>query len=366
MAADTDQERTEAPTPKRRQEAKDEGRVPHSAEFGTAVLFLGAAATISVAAPAAGARILDLFSGGLRHVGDAAQTPGAAIALLALTGRDMLAVIGMLSGGLAAVAFGAGALQGRGVLSSKPITPDWARINPITNASRLIGVRAIADLIKSLLKVWIVGWTVWRSLSMAWPDLLDLAGRGPGSLLQTMQRYSVKLLVAAGSVFLVLAVIDYGYQWWQFQKNLRMTKDEVRRELKQQEGDPLLKSRMRSAARSRIRRQMFRDVRKADVVIVNPTHIAIALQYDPGVAPAPIVLAMGQRRIAERIKKLAHEHGVPVIENRPLARALLASSQVGMLIPAALYAAVAEVLAFVVRQRALVGMRPRWMSGADA
>ncbi|MHB1310443.1 MAG: EscU/YscU/HrcU family type III secretion system export apparatus switch protein [Gemmatimonadaceae bacterium] len=364
MAADSDQEKTEDPTPRRRQEARDEGRVPQSPEFGTAVLFLGAAAAVNMAAPAASARLLDVFGGGLRHIGDAADTPGAAITILRVTGGDLLAVVAMLSGGLAVAALAAGALQGRGVLATKPLMPDFGRINPIQNASRLIGTRAIADLVKALLKVGIVGWAVWRALSVAWPDLIDLSGRGPDSLLEAMRYYAVKLLLAAGGVFLTLAVADYGYQLWQFQKSLRMSKDEVRRESKQQDGDPLVKSRMRSAARSRLRRKMFEDVQKADVVIVNPTHRAIALQYDPQLAPAPIVLAMGQRRIAERIKQLAHEHGIPVIENRPLARALVESSHVGRMIPAALYVAVAEVLAFVVRQRARAGPRPRWMTGA--
>ncbi|MBA4070813.1 MAG: flagellar biosynthesis protein FlhB [Gemmatimonas sp.] len=364
--AESAQERTEAPTPKRRQEARDEGRVPHSVEFGTAVLFLGAAAVVNVAAPAASARIMDLFGNGLRHIGDAGGSAEAAIMRLQVTGRDVLGVIVMLTGGLAAAALGAGALQGRGVLTMKPLMPDWSRINPVSNAARLIGVRAVADLVKSLLKVLIVGWAVWRALSLAWPDVIDLAGRGPGSLLEAMRHYSVKLLVTAGGVFLVLAAADYAYQLWEFQKSLRMSKEDVRQELKQQDGDPLLKARMRSAARSRVRRQMFQDVAKADVVVVNPTHIAVALRYDPDRAPAPIVLAMGQRRIAERIKALAHQHGVPVIENRPLARALLASARVGSIIPAALYAAVAEVLAFIVRQRALVGQWPRWMERATA
>jgi flagellar biosynthetic protein FlhB len=363
VADDSDQERTEAPTARRRQEAHDEGRIPHSVEFGTAVLFLSAAWTVNTVAPAISARTLELFSGGLRRVGDTTDNPGAAVALLQATGRDMVVIVTILGGSLAVAALAAGALQGRGVLTMKPLGPQWARLNPITNATRLVGVRAIADLVKSLLKVSIVGWAVWRALSAAWPDLVDLAARDPGSLLDAMRRYSVKLLYTAGGVFLALAAADYLYQLWQFQQSMRMSKEEVRRETKQQDGDPLLRSRMRSVARSRIRRQMFQDVRKADVVIVNPTHVAIALRYDPAQAPAPVVIAMGQRRIAERIKKLAHEHGVPVIENRPLARALLASSQVGVMIPAALYAAVAEVLAFVVRQRALLGERPTWAGG---
>ena len=134
-----------------------------------------------------------------------------------------------------------------------------------------------------------------------------------------------------------------------------MSRDEIREEMKQSEGDPLIKQRMRSFARALARRQMIRDVPKADVVITNPTHIAIALRYDPLTAPAPVVLAIGQRKVAERIKAAAREHGVPCIENKPLARALLASAKLGQMIPAELYAAVAEILAFVIRRRLVRG-----------
>ncbi|HET6407395.1 MAG TPA: EscU/YscU/HrcU family type III secretion system export apparatus switch protein, partial [Chthoniobacteraceae bacterium] len=160
-----------------------------------------------------------------------------------------------------------------------------------------------------------------------------------------------------GLAYLGLAGADYFWQYWEFSQQLRMSREELKQEMKNSEGDPLLKQRMRSMARNMARRQMFRDVPKADVVIVNPTHRAIALEYDPLKAPAPIVLAMGQRKVAERIKKIALEHGVPVIENRPLAVALVTTARVGMMIPAELYVAVAEILAFVIRQRNARGMR---------
>jgi len=151
--------------------------------------------------------------------------------------------------------------------------------------------------------------------------------------------------------YLGLALADYLWQYWQYTQQLRMTKEEVKQEMKNAEGDPLVKQRMRSMARNNARRQMFRDVPKADVVIANPTHRAIALQYDPTVAPAPIVLAMGERKVAERIKQIAFAHGVPVVENRPLAIALIKYARIGTMIPAELYVAVAEILAFVIRQR---------------
>jgi flagellar biosynthetic protein FlhB len=361
--SDSDAEKTEAPTERKRKEALDEGRIPRSPELGTAALFLGAAFTLSVAAPAVSSRVLGLFATGLRTLGDRAWSEGSAVSLLQNTGREMVTIIATLGAGLAGMALFVGALQARGVFSMKPLEPKWERLDPMANASRMIGIQPIAELVKSLLKMLIVGWAVWHVLSAAWPDLIDLSDRDPMSLFDTVQRYAVSLLKTAGLAYFVLAVCDYGYQWWQYVKNMRMTKDEVRQESKQQDGDPMFKSRIRAVARARMRRQMFRDVAKADVVIVNPTHIAIALIYDPLQAPAPIVLAMGERKVAERIKQLAYQHNVPVLQNKPLARALLASARIGSMIPAELYAAVAEVLAFVIRQRTLRGNPSRWNSG---
>ena len=351
MADSSEQEKTEQPTARKRQEAHDEGRIPRSAELGTAALFLAAAFTVNSVAPAASTRVIELFAGGLRQVGEAVDSQGASLALIETTGRSLLTIIVMLAAGMALTSLTVGVVQGRGVLSFKPLEPKWERLNPITNASRIFGVQSLAELTKSLLKLTIVGWAVWHALSLAWPDITQLSSRDPMSLLEVMRHYTVKLLLSAGLAYLALASADYLYQLWQYQKNLRMSKDEVKQETKQQDGDPMFKSRIRSLARARIRRQMMKDVAKADVVIVNPTHVAVALQYDPAKAPAPIVVAMGERKIAERIKQLAFEHGVPVIENKPLARALLRAARVGMTIPAELYAAVAEVLAFVIRQR---------------
>jgi flagellar biosynthetic protein FlhB len=181
-----------------------------------------------------------------------------------------------------------------------------------------------------------------------------------------MQAHAARLFLLAGLAFLAIAGLDYAWQRWQYLQGLRMTKEEVKQEAKQSDGDPLLKARMRSVARARLRKRMLTAVPTADVVIVNPTHRAVALRYDPLEAPAPVVVAMGERKVAERIKELARQHGVPMIENKPLAVALLASARVGMMIPAELYVAVAEVLAFVFRQRALQGQSPAWARGADA
>ena len=351
MADGSDLERSEAPTQKRLDEARRDGRVARSPELATAALLLTAAATFKLVVPVAGGRLAQTVAGELGQLGQAADGGGAIMQLLHGATIDLVTIVLVLAAGTALSALAVAGVQGQGVLSVKPITPDFARINPLSNAGRIFGLQGLAEMGKALIKLGIVGWAVWRVLEKAWPDLIDLGARSPLAMLEAAQRHAVSLLASAGSAFLVLALADWLYQKWQLTRSLKMTKEEVRQEMKQTDGDPQVKSRMRQVARARIRRQMFADVKKADVVLVNPTHIAIALKYDPMLAPAPIVLAMGERLIAERIKQLAYAHKVPVIQNKPLARALVRSARVGTMIPAELYAAVAEVLAFVLRQR---------------
>ena len=341
MAEDSDLERTEEPSYRRRQQAFDDGRVVRSGELATAALLFGSAATVSLAGPALASRVIELFAGGLRAVGGAHDGAAGAISLLRATGMGGLFIAALLAAGTAACVLVVGVLQGQGVLALKPIMPDWKRVSPLGNAKRVFGTQSIAELLKALAKVVLVGWAVWHMLSTAWPELMGLAGRDPVALLDTLRRLTVSLLTTAGIAYLALAAADWGWQKWQFEQGLRMSKQELKQEAKQSDGDPTLRGRMRSLARARIRRQMFKDVPRADVVLVNPTHIAIALQYDPIKAPAPVVLAMGERKIAERIKAIALANGVPVIQNKPLARALLRSARVGLMIPAELYAAVA-------------------------
>jgi flagellar biosynthesis protein FlhB len=237
----------------------------------------------------------------------------------------------------------------------QPLTPDFGKLSPARNAKRLLGIQSLADLFKSLIKLALIGYAVWSALGSAWTDILALSQEPNFSFLMVTMKYSIKLLTTAGLCYLALAALDYAFQVWQFEQGLKMSRDEIKEEAKQQEGDPLVKQRMRSFGRALARRQMMKAVPKADVVITNPTHIAIALLYDPFKAPAPIVLAIGQRKVAERIKAIAREHGIPCIENKPLARALLASAKVGQMIPSEMYVAVAEILAFVIRRRLVRG-----------
>ena len=363
--AESDQEKTEEPTERRRQEAAEEGRIPRSQELNAALLLLASALALNATGPALGAAMRDLLGAGLGFAYATGLTGPAAVALIRGVGWKALLALAALLGAMTAAALAVGALQGRGTFTFKPLAPKFERIDPSKNVTRIVGKQGVVELVKSLLKLVVIGWAVWSVLSDAWPEIVGMEqAASPRALAEVIRTFGVGLLMKAGLAYLALAAADYGWQWWEHEQSLRMTKEEVKQESKQSDGDPMVKQRMRQLARQRARQQMFRDVPKADVVVVNPVHIAVALKYDPGVAPAPYVLAVGRRKVAERIKQLAFDSDVPVVENVPLARALVASVKVGTMIPAELYLAVAEVLAYVIRQRQKAGAG--WAGSAAA
>jgi flagellar biosynthetic protein FlhB len=304
-----------------------------------------------------------MFRDGLSALGTMTTSPDAAVAMLRSSGWRTLALLGAWGAALMGIALLVGAPQARGVVSSKPLMPDASRLSPAKNIGRVLGGQALMELLKSLMKLVLIALLVRMTLGSAWNDFMALTDLGPAAFLPIVKRHIVKLLLSAGLAYLVLAAIDYFWQVWRYEQSLRMSRDEIRQEMKQTDGDPLVKQRIRSFGRSLARRQMMRQVPDADVVITNPTHLAVALVYDPLKAPAPIVVAMGQRKVAERIKAIAKAHGVPCVENKPLARALVASAHVGSLIPSELYVAVAEVLAFLFRRRVARG---RGLNGVKA
>jgi len=364
VSDESDMEKTEDATPKKRQDARDEGNLPKSAELTSAVLLIGSAMVLQNALPGIGRHLMNVFGAGLYS---AAASPlegqGAINAVQGLGWRTM-AVLSVTLLSMAGVALAIAAAQARGFLGMKPLGPDFNKLNPAQNVKRMIGVTPLAEGAKSIAKVLIVGLACKGTVIAAWPDMLALSQESPMSLMDVVRRHSFALLMHAGLAFLALAAADYLYQVWRHEKSLKMTKQEVKMESKQSDGDPMVKHRMRSLGRAMIRKQMLRDVPKADVVIVNPVHIAVALKYDAMKAPAPYVLAVGQRKVALRIKQIAFEAGVPVVENKPVARALIAARvEPGTMIPAELYAAVAEVLAFVIKQRRL---RNGWKGEAVA
>jgi len=355
--ADTDSgEKTEDPTGKRLEDARDKGQIAKSPEFTTAAFLLGFLLILSFAGPPLWRFLVDTMGMTLVEAGDTTRTDAGLVDWLQGLGfRTILAMLGMTSA-MAVIAIMVQAIQTGGLLTTQPLAPNFARLNPLNNAKKILGTQSFVELGKSLLKLGIVGWAVYASLADAWPDLQGLVlNPTPTAMLQQVGRYGLRLVRNAGLMYLVLAAADYGWQRFRTFEDLKMTKQEVKDEARQQEGNAEMKSRRRQVARERIRRAMFAAVPKADVVIVNPVHIAIAIKYDPAVAPAPYVVAVGERKIAQRIKELAFQAGVPVIENKPLARAMIKLVKVGTMIPVEMYLAVAEVLAFVMRQRERFG-----------
>jgi flagellar biosynthesis protein FlhB len=345
------QERSEQATPRRRLEAREKGQVPRSVELNVAVLLLGSALVVAALAPMLGQAVLTTFEYGIFVAAAGPLDAHSAVALVRGIGVKVLAALIAFLSAISGVALLIAAGQARGVLTVKPLEPKWERIDPLPNLKRMLGSQPWMELLKSLLKLLVVGVAVHFSLRAAWPDAMTLAMTSPIGMLDLVRRYSVRLLLTAGSCYLVLAALDYVYQMWRHEKNLRMTKQEVKQEVKQSEGDPLVKARMRSMGRELARGQMLKDVRKADVIITSNAQVAIAVRYDPARSDAPVVLAIGQRELAGRIRAIALEAGVPMAEDGALARALLPAARVGAAIPSELFMAVAEVLASMIRER---------------
>jgi flagellar biosynthetic protein FlhB len=230
----------------------------------------------------------------------------------------------------------------------QPLMPDFSRMDPITGLGRMFSVRSLVELIKSIIKISVVTFFIYRFSVNQVGNIPKLMQADLYDTMQTVSSMILDLAFQIITVLLVLSMFDYYYQWWKTNNDMKMDKQEVKEEMKQSEGSPQLKAKIRERQRAMALKRMMQDVPKADVVITNPTHYAIALQYDSAMA-APIVLAKGQDYIAQRIKAIAKEHAIVIVENKSLARLLYSSAEIGEVIPAELYQAVAEVLAYVYR-----------------
>jgi flagellar biosynthetic protein FlhB len=343
----SEQERTERPTGRRREEARRRGQVPRSADLSGALGLLGTLGVYSLFGGAVVAHAVEVFRRGLGPGAPRELTVDGAIGLLAgasVTMAHLAWPLVLLPGVIGACAQ---AVQTRGALATGALTLDWSRLSPIRGLQRVVSARGAVELVKATAKLVVVGGVAFLVLRRGWPKLVTAGAgggaAGPGLLAQVVTDLWLWVAVA----YLGLASLDYGYQWWRHERSLRMTKQELRDETKQTEGDPLLRGRVRVLHRQMAARRMMAEVKRADAVVRNPTHVAVALRYERDRMRAPKVVAKGARLLARRIIEVAGEHRVPVIENPPLARAIFKSVPLGHEIPPALYRAVAEVLAFV-------------------
>jgi flagellar biosynthetic protein FlhB len=243
----------------------------------------------------------------------------------------------------------AGGMQSRFTTASEALEPDWNRVNPASGFQKIFSTKALIPTGLSILKIGIISAVCWSALRKILQDPIFYTTIQPAEIARFLADTSFQLGGRVIVVLMTLAAADYGYQYWRTSRDLMMTKEELKEEIKSTEGDPQMKARQRRRRKAKTQRQMLQEVPKADVVLTNPTHLAIALRYDRKTMKAPRIVAKGSRLNALKIREVAGQHHVPIMENKPLARLLFKHGRVGGEIPAELYAAVAEVLAWVYR-----------------
>lgn len=341
-------ERTEQPTPKRLEKARKEGQFPVSPEFLSAAYFGACIGLLLVYSDRWAGALVEIMRQGLTA---GFEWDGGQPSLLVLMRRVAAQYAApMLTAGLGAavVALLLQLLQTRFGIASAKLKPDWGRLNP---AQKVKGIfqRGIQQFVYALVLLPAMGVVVYSAIHGEWASINRLPRQDLAGGIRWAAGWSRSLLLTMAALFGVVGLADLYWQSRKFNKSLRMSKQEIKDEMKESDGNPLVKARIRKLQRGLLRRKMVQDVPKATLVVVNPTHYAVALRYAPGESAAPRVLAKGRNHLALRIRKIAMDHQVPIVENPPLARSLYQSSKVGHDIPPQLYRAVAEVLAYIYR-----------------
>ncbi|MBI2881379.1 MAG: flagellar biosynthesis protein FlhB [Candidatus Tectomicrobia bacterium] len=351
MAEKDQQEKTEPASPKRREEAREAGKVAKSVEVSSAALLLGGLVIFYFASSFMVETAGDLMRGFFREMGEVRLDHSTVLTLLYAVLWQAVRLLGPFFLASLFVAVAANVAQVGFLFAPKALKPNFSAVSPLQGAKRLFSSQGLVELLKSLVKIALVGWVTWWTVREEFFNTLPLVHQTPPEILSFWGGVTFKIFLRAGLVWIFLALLDFAYRRWKMEKDLRMTKQEVKDETKQREGDPQIKGRIRSIQREQARRRMMAAVPKADVVITNPTHLAVALSYRLEKMHAPKVVAKGADYLAEQIQVIAREHGVPVLRNQKLARSLYESVEVDQYIPVELYKAVAEVLAYVYRLR---------------
>lgn len=346
MAAD---DKTEQPTAKRRQEARERGQIAKSPEVASALTLAG----IFIVLVATGMSLLGKLEQSMASSFELQLFPpgGFTTTFAHAIGLSIAKTVLLDVAPFFAVIIGLSMLanfaQTRLHISKKALQPDLSKLNPISGFKRFVSIRIYVEFGKNLAKLLLVSVIVVLSVYSQWNSLMLLSGASAGEVIAFTGRLVLSIAEKVIAVMLIIAAVDYSFQRHQTTKELKMTKQEVKDEMKQQEMSPHMKGRLRRAARQLALSRMLTDVPKADVVITNPTHYACAIKYDKTVSDAPLLLAKGKDVLAEKIKEIARDNDVPLVENRPLARALYRNVEPGEAIPEELWMTVAEILAYV-------------------
>ncbi len=349
MAERDDQERTEQATPKKREDARKKGQVPRSVDLGAAAVTLATAGALLAFGSGAAQGLMGMLSEGLRVRGAELLYEDVMLRHLAdSAGLALIAVVPLFAAMLVA-ALAAPALIGGWTFSSESLSFKPERLDPVAGFGRMFSLRSLVELVKSIAKFALIAGIAVLVIRSRLDEVQALATQPLGPAIIESGRIAVSALLAMAAGLGLIAAIDAPFQLWQYAKELRMSHQEVREEAKESEGSPETRGRIRSMQQAAARRRMMQDVPKADVVVTNPTHFAVALRYDEKQDHAPVVLAKGSDEVAARIREAALEHGVPLVSAPPLARALFRHVDIGRQIPHALFVAVAQVLTYVLQ-----------------
>lgn len=359
MAEESDLEKTEAASPRRLEKAREEGQIARSRELGTFMMLAVGVGAIWAGGGTIYKGLSGVLRNGLAFDQRVVADPGVMVEQAVNGFGQALLVILPIFGLLAVIAVLSSVLLGGIVISGKPLSPNFSKLSLFAGLKRMFSAQTVVELIKALAKALLVGgvavWILWRYHD----DMLGLMHVAPSAALTKALSLVAMCCAFIVASLLVIVLLDVPWQIWSHLKKLRMSKEDVRQEHKESEGDPHTKARIRQQQRQAARRRMMSEVPKADVVVTNPTHYAVALKYEEDKNGAPRVLAKGTGLIAAKIRELAAEHRIPTLEAPPLARALHQHVELGQEIPAELYTAVAEVLAWVFQLRS-------WRSGWGA
>jgi len=349
MAEQSFEEKTEQPTPRKRQELKEKGEVAKSKELPSVAVLLAALISLSLFGSYMYNHIQIIMKGAFSFPDiHNFEIPELLKFAQNIIGRFII-LLSPLFAAIFITAILSNIMQVGFIVSGESITPKLSKIDPIKGFGRLFSKQSFMELIKSLLKLTIVGGIAFLTIKGEMKNFALLGEMEINSIFIYILKIFFKIFIRCSLAMIILVIIDYAFQKWEFENRIKMTKQEVKDEFKKSEGDPLIKSRIRSIQMEMARKRMMRNVPEADVVITNPTHLAIALKYDSSTMIAPKVVAKGSRKIAQKIKDVALEHEIPILENKVLARNLYPLVEVDQEIPPAFYQTVAEVLAYIYR-----------------
>jgi len=342
-------EKTEKGTPKKRQDARKKGQVAKSAELSGAVVLLSAVLSLSMFGGFIKERLMSLYTDVFLNRLTMEVTTNNVTSLLSEYGLQIFIILAPLLGITFILAIIVNVAQVGFMTTGEGLTPKFSKLNPIKGFKNIFSMRSFVEFLKSVFKLVVISYLVYSSLWGEKGSFASLSHMSMEGIFKFAASMTLNLGIKIGAALLIMAALDYMYQRYEHEKSLKMSKQDIKDEYKKSEGDPLIKGKIRERQRRMAMQRMMQEVPKADVIITNPTHFAVALKYDGSQMEAPTIVAKGQDFVALRIRELAKEHGVMTMENKPLARALFQRAEIGDIVPADLFQAVAEVLAYVYR-----------------